>query len=175
MGGCGFWRVRVRVHVKIPPGYPCRSLRRSQCHHQWHICTIKIEKYSADLSAVIGGAFAYKNSKILRRSQCCHRRSILGIKIAKYSADDDADIGGVFLDWNDIRKLICSSTPLASPTGSVKDRLQPVSHRSLTSRSKEATGNRTDPNLEGPATAVRLQPLSVRSGCRSFEKVATGL
>ena len=26
MGGCGFWRVRVRVHVKIPPGYPCRSL-----------------------------------------------------------------------------------------------------------------------------------------------------
>ena len=70
--------------------------------------------------------FDDKNRKILRQSQCCHWRSILGIKIEKYSADDDADIGGVFSDWNDIRKLICASTPLASPTGCVKDQLQPV-------------------------------------------------
>ena len=59
MGGCGFWRVRVRVHVKIPPGYPCRSLS-----------LITIRKFkSSPLSLSLGSGTGFSEGQIVLKSR----------------------------------------------------------------------------------------------------------
>ena len=100
--------------------------------------------------------------KILRTSWYCNVRSIFGLKIEKNMPPITVSALFLFFKWNpnpqltnDIQKFKSTSTL----TSCIKDRLQPVFHRSLTFGSSEATCNRTNPNLERP------QP---QSGCNRY-------
>src|SRR6266576_3746147 len=76
---------------------------------------------------------------------------------------------------NIIRVCTSQSTPPTLQTVAEKDRLQPVANRSFGSRPKGPDRDRWISDFEKPATEVRLQPVSVRSGCGLFGQSATGL